>query len=504
MQQRFLKHSFPKRKLWIDAPKLPKFNRKFGIVQNAPLLSELDYTSCHEMMDQFASEIQELSMKSMLNKITQRQSRVFVFKGPPGCGKSELMSRVCSYWAKHYALRMFSLVLYVNIWDLHQRYSLQDLIDRQFKGSSTFHAKICQWIKEEKGNGVLFILDGFCRQYFCQSPLQERNVLYHILSGHKYYSNSTIVIATTCSDFVKPLCCKYIQFEVLGLSDQQIGRQVIRHFDRKKAVDFLSYLAENPEIKALVSSPGYLIATIYVFHHISYDDLPMTWTQLYISLVVLISKWHERELSTFRNIHKDLATDSLQSKFKNTLLESGIEHSEDFIAKIGKSLVYDAEKHDHKLPDHNSAVPYLDCFLLSLETVLIPPSKRLYKALKDMSLFTYFRYFLAGFEVEIDSKQLLQQSYKGNTLEITNCVSESGYVITKHQADLSCITPEFDRTVITTRDIHSILHCLPYMQDPHTMVFNRCFLGTQAVRELSRFLAADSWTNDYSGITNLW
>ena len=44
LQQRFLKGLFRKRKLWFGAPELPKFDRKFGIIQNAPLLSELDYT----------------------------------------------------------------------------------------------------------------------------------------------------------------------------------------------------------------------------------------------------------------------------------------------------------------------------------------------------------------------------------------------------------------------------------------------------------------------------
>ena len=58
LRKKFLKISFSKRKLWSGAPKLSKFNRKFGIVQNAPLLSELDYTSYYEMMTPFPSEIQ--------------------------------------------------------------------------------------------------------------------------------------------------------------------------------------------------------------------------------------------------------------------------------------------------------------------------------------------------------------------------------------------------------------------------------------------------------------
>ena len=471
-------------------------------MKNVPLLSELDYTSCYEMMDQFPSAIQELSMKSMLNNISQRESRVFIFKGPPGCGKTELISRVCRYWSRHYTLRKFSLVLYVNIWDFHQDCTLPNLIDRQFIGSTVSTKKICRWIEEEEGNEILFILDGFCRKYLYRSPLQKGKTLSDILCGHSCFSKSTVVISTTRSDFIKPLCENFIQFEILGLSDEQIGKQVLQHFGSERAVNFLNYLAENPEIKALVSSPSYLIGTMHVFAHIPYDDLPVTWSQLHTSLVVLISEWHKRELikdlphdsllTDFKNmflrrgrkVSKDLSTNSLQSQFQNILLANSrkvIKDSRDLITTVGRLLIHNAEDNDHELPDHNSAVPYLDYFLFSLRTFLNPGHKKLDTALKDKDVFTYFW-------------------YKMNVLKTR---FESGYVTAEQQV-LSSITAEVGATVVTTHDMLSFIHCLPYMQDSHTIVLNKSFLGTQAARDLSQFLAADSWINNYSGITHLW
>ena len=507
LRKKFLKSSFSKRKLWSRAPKLSKFNRKFGIVQNAPLLSEVDYTSYHEMMDPFPSEIQELSIKSVLNKIAQRENRVFVFKGPSGCGKTELMSRVCSYWARRYALREFTLLLYVNVWDIYHDCSLQDLIDRHFKGSTAFSEKICHWIKEEKGNELIFLLDGFCREYLDQSPMHSRDVLHDILSGTSDLSKSTVVIATTCSGFVKPLCYKYIQFEILGLSGEQIGKQVVQHFEKNRAVDFLRYLAGHPEVLSSVSSPSFLIGTMYVFAHISDEmNLPTTLTQWYTSLVVLVNEWHTGELS------KDLATNSLQTHFKNILLENSrkiIGDSGNLLAAISKSLIHDAEGCDHVLQDRNSALPYLQYFVFSLGTVLEHNYKEEDDSIlvedKDTTVgkneYTCFWYFLAGLGDETNCTKPLKQYYQRDILKTTNCLAEAEYVTADQQADLSLLTAEVSQRVVTTCDIHSILHCLPYMKDPYTVVLDKCILGTQAVKEL---LAAGSWTNECSGIKHLW
>ena len=201
----------------------------------------------------------------------------------------------------------------------------------------------------------------------------------------------------------------------------------------------------------------------------------------------------------------------MQSHFKNILLENGrkiIKNTGNLVATIAKLLIRDAEDCDHKLPDHNSVVPYLEHFLFALETGL---SKDPHKAAEytkltqsDKDEVAHFWRFLAGLRAETISMNLLKHYHKRNTLKLTNCLFEADYVTAEQQADLSSLTAEVGRTVVTTHDIHSILHCLPYMKDPCTVVLDKCNIGRQAMREFSRFLAADSWTNEYSGIKHLW
>ena len=89
----------------------------------------------------------------------------------------------------------------------------------------------------QRGKDIEFFLylTGFCREYLYQSQLHSGNVLYHIISGSSNFSKARVVVASTCcSDIVRYLYCKYIKIEVLGLSDEQIGKEIVRHFDSER------------------------------------------------------------------------------------------------------------------------------------------------------------------------------------------------------------------------------------------------------------------------------
>ena len=69
------------------------------------------------------------------------------------------------------------------------------------------------------------------------------------------------------------------------------------------------------------------------------------------------------------------------------------------------------------IAENNSAVPYLQSSLFSVETLFNLDYKKLDKGLDDNA---YFWNFLAGLEVETNGMQLLKQHYQWSTLKMTN------------------------------------------------------------------------------------
>ena len=89
--------------LWPGAPALLQFDRRLRrITEDTPnneQLKDIDYCSQFEMLEQFSSEAETLSIKSFLNLVVQKKECLFFVKGPPGSGKSALLQRVCAFWA---------------------------------------------------------------------------------------------------------------------------------------------------------------------------------------------------------------------------------------------------------------------------------------------------------------------------------------------------------------------------------------------------------------------
>ena len=83
-----------------------------------------------------------------------------LLEGAPGCGKSTLSLQLCYLWSKGELFQEYKLVILVRLRDpaVQNAKSLMDLLPYQDK---TMAQDVEKLIRENNGNGVLLVLDGW-------------------------------------------------------------------------------------------------------------------------------------------------------------------------------------------------------------------------------------------------------------------------------------------------------------------------------------------------------
>ena len=459
----------------ISAPlcKVMEFTRSLGVVQDTDkLLRNLDYACHYEMAEQYPSNTKTVTVKSFLNGISERKSKYFLVKGPPASGKTHLMEKVSAYWAKQYALRSFALLLNINIWEYHNCKTLYDLFGKIFLQLPSTN-KVCKWIREREGDKVLFILDGFNRQ----TVIEEGGFLYGLLTG-SVLKKSAVVITTSSSQYTHPLDCSRncIHYEILGLDSSQIARQITQQLTSEDATEFLFYLADNPKIGTLSSFPIYLSMILDVDFNYPNSQLPTTWTEL---LSMFVANQHRilpplpLQDTPLETVRVAVAMDGFPAVVKP------------FVVRSAQHIPFDDEK------DHHYPIPLMRYFLSSVPVCTAKTLRKVYNAKLNTS--KYFYQFLAGHgphKLCYLEKTYLKVHYKDSILRLSNCLYEAGEASPDQVELLSSVTAAVSDTAVTAGEIHSILHCLKFTQDPHRLSLSNCVLGTSALKMISRHQAA--------------
>ena len=264
--------------LWTGAPKLLQFDRKLGIapeyVPHYELLKDIDYSSQCETLDQFSSDIETVSIKSFLNAVAKKEERIFLIKSPPGCGKTVLLRRLCAFWAQGFCLRRYTLVLWLDL-KAHptapSNVSTRTLLSYCLPQGSDLDG-IQKRLDRCGADDVLLMIDGVEGQAYDQWKLDQ-------VLASSCLTTAPVILTVSSRQTLK---LSYSQFDLLGLSEDQVLKQVIHHYhDASKAEEFLIYIYETPKIKALCSSPPYLAAVLFMFDKRNTNDPPNSWTQLF-------------------------------------------------------------------------------------------------------------------------------------------------------------------------------------------------------------------------------
>ena len=510
--------------LWTGAPELLQFDRRLGKVtkDTDKQFRNIDYSSHFETLEHFSSEIETVSIKLFVNTVAKKKDRFFLIKGSPGSGRTALLQRVCASWARGFCLRKFTLVLWLDLkahLSAPSSQSLGTFLNYCLPRGSHLDS-IKQWLERHGTQDVLIVIDGAEGQAYSEwkSFLEwladtEVSVILTVTSPIQIKDPNSFAWYGT--QYLN-LC----QYDVLGLSQDQISKQVIHHYryNTSRAEEFLMYISEAHDIRALCSSPPYLAAVLFVFDSVSTSDLPNTWTQLFTNLKH--SLFRLSSMSDSVNANPRTWT-RLFSSLKHSLRrQSGVSGHDTLTILASEAYAVTSTNStfdwDHDYTNFCSRVsppyhtmmstakrccftlPLLQYYLCALHILTLPHRQHI-PILNAKTVPQYVRQFYVGL-CNSSKKAYIILAHKDIFLY---AACESEVAIEELQ---NVMTPEltFKKQLLTSFDIHHIFQAVYYSGLMCKLEFHQCLFGSLTFEMMAKWLRAYSILPDGGVFQKLW
>ena len=231
---------------------------------------------CYHLQHLMLADIVKTSSTFMPadSSMNEKGIRVLI-DGAPGVGKTSLARKACKEWANGNLWPEYNLVVYLPLKDsaIASATELWQLFESDSQETSQGIAKE---VARVRGNGVLFILDGWDEL----SEHKDASVIKKIVYK-KVLQKCSLVITSrphASTELVRyqVLDC---QFEIVGLTSNQIKKIVANHFSSKLMSETFLKQMEVSGVMQLCYIPLNLAIVLHVYNQ--QKDLPHTLTELY-------------------------------------------------------------------------------------------------------------------------------------------------------------------------------------------------------------------------------
>ena len=225
----------------------------------------------------------EISMEEIL-KPDKGQDKIglVLIEGAPGIGKSTLAWELCRNWKRLVCMEKYALVVLLRLREkkVQQIGDIPGLFPSYGGDTKSLGAEL----EENRGEGVLFILDGF------DELLQSEGFLVDLIRGYVLPECSVVVTSRpSATAELLTICHPQKHIEILGFTQESVEDYASSIFTSEpERLDFLRYISASstPAINSLMYVPlnAAIIVEIFRSNKKSRSPLPTTLTQLYTQL----------------------------------------------------------------------------------------------------------------------------------------------------------------------------------------------------------------------------
>ena len=222
-----------------------------------------------------------------------KEGEVVLIEGRPGSGKTTLVHKITQDWAQGKPiLQGAKYVFLVTLREINyskKDESLLDIIDI-FYDSESIKKKAENEIKENRGKGVCFIIDGL-DEY--QNKNKESEI--YKLMNKKVFPSSMVIVASrpAATHSLRDKCARRV--EVVGFTKDQINKYVETYFSDCSVMTtkMKKFLDKHPKAHHMCYLPVQAEIICFLFHNKG-GNIPHTETRIYEEFTVSTINRHKQ------------------------------------------------------------------------------------------------------------------------------------------------------------------------------------------------------------------